>query len=354
MKRALVTGASGFVGVHLVRYLLELHWNVTCVVRDASRVPTDIRSRAKIVQADICESEQYAFALQGLDCVFHLAAVTHSLNSRGMDRVNVAGSLALLDAAAALDRAPVVVFVSSLAASGPSPSGNPCNESTIPSPVSAYGRSKLAAEQAARSMADRVPITIVRPGVIFGSGSNGTWHLLAPIVKFGIHLVPGWNTRRLSMTHVRDFVHLLTLCYANGERLPHDKSSPISVGVYCVGTDEQPTYVEVGKLMGDAVGRGRPINFRIPNWTLRIFGLLADSANLMQGKSRLLGTDKVRELVGSNWTCDVSKIQQQLKFAPNRSLAERWRETAASYCDRSHSANHSRNNDLRIGKTIRR
>lgn len=332
MKRALVTGASGFVGVHLVRYLLERGWDVSCVVRDATRMPGDLRSRVEIVHADICEPEQYAFTLQGLDCVFHLAAKTHSLNPEEMYRVNVDGTVALLNAVAGVDRTPVVVLVSSLAASGPSPTGEPCDESTFPSPVSDYGRSKLAAEQRARAMAADVPITIVRPGVIFGSRSDGTWQLMAPIVKFGVHLVPGWNIRRLSLTHVRDFVQLLMLCYKEGERLPAEKSdASIGVGVYCVGTDEQPTYVKVGKLIGDAVGRSRPINLRIPNWMLKVVGLVADSINRIQRKPRLLGTDKVRELVGPNWTCDVSKIQQQLEFKPARDLAARWKETVAWY-----------------------
>ncbi|HEY5139391.1 MAG TPA: NAD-dependent epimerase/dehydratase family protein, partial [Methylococcales bacterium] len=138
--------------------------------------------------------------------VFHLAGLLKAVRNDDFVRVNAGGVESV--AAACDERAepPVFVVVSSLAAAGPCAVDRPRAESDLPTPVSAYGRSKLAAELAATKYAARVPISIVRPPIVFGDGDRAVLELFRPIARWGIHIVPGLRQRRFSLIHVTDVV----------------------------------------------------------------------------------------------------------------------------------------------------
>jgi len=99
-------------------------------------------------------------------------------------RVNAAGVGAVAQACADQRDRPVLVLVSSLAAAGPS-GERPTVESDPPMPVSHYGRSKLAGEQMAMKFADALPITVVRPCIVFGAGDRGMYEVFRPIARSG-------------------------------------------------------------------------------------------------------------------------------------------------------------------------
>jgi UDP-glucose 4-epimerase len=169
--RILVTGASGFVGRALVEDLAAQGHRV----RAAMRQPADIFSRAVEVVAvsDLARPLEWRLLLSDINAVVHLAGIAHITSGIAedlYDRVNRAATAALA-AAAARDRIERLVFVSSIRAQCGPACDHPLTEADAPRPVDAYGRSKLAAEEAIR--AAQLPFTILRPALIYGPGVKG-------------------------------------------------------------------------------------------------------------------------------------------------------------------------------------
>jgi nucleoside-diphosphate-sugar epimerase len=176
--RILVTGASGFVGRALVEDLAAQGHRV----RAAMRQPADIFPRAVEVVAvsDLARPLEWRTLLSDINAVVHLAGIAHitsGIAENLYDRVNRAATAALA-AAAARDRIERLVFVSSIRAQSGPACDHPLTEADTPHPVDAYGRSKLAAEDAIR--AAQLPFTILRPALIYGPGVKGN---LADLIR---------------------------------------------------------------------------------------------------------------------------------------------------------------------------
>jgi len=176
--RILVTGASGFVGRALVEDLAAQGHRV----RAAMRQPADIFSRTVEVVAvsDLARPLEWRPLLSDINAVVHLAGIAHITSGIAedlYDRVNRVATAALA-AAAARDRIERLVFVSSIRAQAGPACDHPLTETDAPHPVDAYGRSKLAAEEAIRGAS--LPFTILRPALIYGPGVKGN---LADLVQ---------------------------------------------------------------------------------------------------------------------------------------------------------------------------
>ncbi len=133
-------------------------------------------------------------------------------------RVNAGGVEAVAQACADQPDRPVLVLVSSLAAAGHS-GDRPAIESESAAPVSDYGRSKLAGEQVAMRYADTLPITVVRPCIVFGAGDRGMFEVFKPIARSGLHAVVGSGDNSFSLIAVADLIECLVLAAEQGERL---------------------------------------------------------------------------------------------------------------------------------------
>ena len=181
MSRILVTGASGFVGRALVNELAAAGQSV----RAAMRQPADIfpRSVEVVAVSDLTRPVEWRALLKDVATVVHLAGIAHAdpaLAESAYDRVNRVATAELAGAAraAGIRR---LVFVSSIRAqSGPS-SRQPLHETDPPHPTDAYGRSKLAAEEAVR--AANVPFTILRPVLVYGADAKGNLARLLDVAR---------------------------------------------------------------------------------------------------------------------------------------------------------------------------
>jgi dihydroflavonol-4-reductase len=327
----LVTGASGFIGQHLVRRLIERGDRVSCLVRATSRTDELRLAGAQLITGEVTDGGDIGSALAASQAgvVFHLAGLVKTLRKEDFLRVNAGGVEAV--AAACADRAdpPVLVVVSSLAAAGPDADERPRVEGDSPAPVSAHGRSKLAGEQAAARYAARLSMSVVRPPIVFGPGDRGVLEMFRPIARSGLHVVPGWEERRLSLIHVADLVALLLLAAEKGERL-HPDGAP-GQGVYFVAAEHDPTYAELGQAMARALGKKRATVVPIPGPLLRLAGLCGDALGRVRQRPGWVNSDKMAEALAGSWTCSSAKARTQLGWSPAATLAERLRETAQWY-----------------------
>jgi nucleoside-diphosphate-sugar epimerase len=327
----LVTGASGFIGQHLVRRLLELGYRVSCLVRAASRIDELKSAGAQLVMGDVTDpaSIRQALAVSQAGIVFHLAGLTKTLRTDDFLRVNSGGVESVAAACADRTDKPVLVVVSSLAAAGPCAVGLPRVESDAPTPVSAYGCSKLAGEQAAARYAGVVPISIVRPPMVFGTGDRSMLAMFRPIARWGIHAVPGRGERCFSLVHVADLVEGLLLAAEKGERL-HPNGLP-GQGVYFMAADDYPTYAELGQAMAIALGKKRATVVRLPGPLVKLVGLCGDAMTWIRQRPALVNSDKMTEALAGSWMCSSAKARTHLGWYPAAALAERLYKTAQWY-----------------------
>jgi nucleoside-diphosphate-sugar epimerase len=205
----------------------------------------------------------------------------------------------------------------------------PKTESDPPTPVSDYGRSKLAGEQAAARYAAAVPITIVRPCVVFGAGDRGVCEVFKPIARSGVHVVPGRGDRRISLIAVADVVECIVLAAQKGERLAGDDPGR---GIYFAAAEDL-SHVEFGDAIAHALGRKQARIVHLPEWAIRAMGLGGDVVSRLSRRPGWIGRDKISDLLAGSWTCSSAKARRQLGWSPAAPLADRLRETAQWYRD---------------------
>ncbi|HSD30556.1 MAG TPA: NAD(P)-dependent oxidoreductase, partial [Gemmatimonadales bacterium] len=163
--RAFVTGATGFVGAHLVDALQRRGDTVVCLVRNAAKARGLGWTGVRLLEGDLDMPDALREGCAGAEVVYHVAGRISARNPEEFLSVNRDGTARVLEAAG-LQPPRRLVYVSSLAVGGPTVPGQPIDETRAPAPVTAYGQSKLAAEELVRASA--VPWTIVRPPVVYG------------------------------------------------------------------------------------------------------------------------------------------------------------------------------------------
>lgn len=185
---ALVTGASGFLGRHIVPALTREGWSVRRAVRSPEGVGDEV-----VIGSIGAETDWHA-ALAGVDAVVHLAARVHYKNEEHAVQlyrnVNIAGTLHLARCAATAG-VRHFIFISTVLVHGRSNEGRaPFSEDDVPTPRGLYGMSKAAAEAGLRTLAREcdMKISVIRPPMVYGAGAKGNFALLTRAVRLGLPL----------------------------------------------------------------------------------------------------------------------------------------------------------------------
>jgi dihydroflavonol-4-reductase len=322
MRSAFITGASGFIGRRLVESLRQKNVSVKCLVRPTSKVTALQKSGVELVVGAIDQPQSYAAALRGCDTIFHLAGLTHSTDREALYRINSDSCGFLASACAELDSPPRVVYVSSVAAAGPPPQGKQIRDECDPAaPVSDYGRSKWQGEQQWRAFADKLDITIVRPGIVYGPGDTVLAELIRSIYRWRLHVVIGFQTPPLSLIHVDDVVGLIIDAAGKGETIVKAGSTiEMSQGVYFACDDSAyPNYWSFGQQIARSLDRSV---FVLPlwRWVGRSVAWTVQTSSRLLGKHAFLTVDKIREATVRSWAVSGEKARQHLGFRPSRSL----------------------------------
>ena len=318
--RALVTGSTGFIGTHLVAALVARGWQVRCLVRATSnRAPLAMQQVEYVVGA-LQDRRALRQAVQGVELIFHLAGVTKVRSPADYDRINYGGTQNLLEACAA-SRTTLrkLLYISSIAAAGPSPTGMPLQESHAPQPVGPYGRSKLRAEAAVLAHKAQFPVLVLRPSAIYGPRDTDFLPLFRA-VKYGVLPHVGRQELRVDLCFVTDLVHGMVTA----------AESPQGLGeVFFLGG---ATYT--WREMGRAIARllhTQPREVSAPRAAVLAAACLADGWARLRGRPSLFSRANVRERLQPYWVCDSTKAYHTFGYAPQTPLAQGLAETLRWY-----------------------
>ena len=305
--QVLVTGANGFIGRHPCRRLALDGYAVRALLRpgaDATALAS--MTGVTIILGDVLAPESLALACRGIDGVVHLAGAVTAGRDRTYGRINVDGTRNLATAAreAGVSR---FVFISSLAAQGPSPRGQPHRLAQGEAPSNEYGRSKLAAERALVEEGLAGITSVLRPAIVYGPDS-ANFAVLARALRSRI--LPVIAGLELSFCHVDDLVELIVRALSS--------PSPI-LGTYFV-SDGQPQPMErVVDLLEALLSTRTPVRLSLPprllSWLEPLSARLADSTGLGAMIPRWLG-----ELRATGWTCSPEETTAAFGYAPIHAL----------------------------------
>jgi len=303
--KALVTGANGFIGKNLIHALTEGGWQVLCA--DLNRPqPNDTKDTMHWITVD-CRSPQaikQSRLLADVDVVFHLAGLTRARSEAQFFEANVTPVKLLLEeidkGQSAIHR---FVLISSQTAAGPAVDlRHPVIESDAPRPVEAYGRSKLAAERVAMQFSKRLPVTIIRPGGVYGPGDRD-FFLLYQWIRRGLSIYPGTYHQWFSPIYIDDLVSGL-IAAGTAENTVNE--------TYFLCQDTPMQWREIHAIMARIAGR-RPLPIPIPA------ALIAHTVDLLAhtlGRNRIppKGSHKIAMARPRYWVASPKKARRDFKF----------------------------------------
>ena len=301
--KTLVTGSSGFIGGHLVRYLLARGHAVSCLVRPASEPRALAGLAVTRISGSYFEIDSLRRAVEGMDYIFHAGAVLSAPDWPGYFRTNVEGTTNILEACAQANPGlRKLVVVSSIAAVGPALNKKPLREGDDCRPVSLYGKSKHLAEQAAAGFFGRLPIVIVRPPNVLGAGQR---ELLAAMNLLRRRIVPliGRREKQTSICFVQDLVRALVLT-AEDER---------AIGkTYFVAAKEFYSWREILNQL--LLEMDLKFVLKIPHPLMLGVAFVAEAIARLTGKAPLVRRSDLRSARDNYWLCDAGLIREELGF----------------------------------------
>lgn len=308
-----VTGANGLVGRHVCRALTRAGHAVVALVRDpAKSAGLDIvETRVLPTLGASMDKAALAGALSGLEAVVHLAAHVHVMKSAPdpavFDAVNVAGSLAVLDAAIAAG-AKRFVFMSSVKAAGERSDGTPLSTDMAPAPEDAYGRSKLAAERALteRAAGWNGRLVILRPTFVYGWPTTGNFRTVVNAVRKGVPLPLAAIRNRRDMAYAGNLADAVRAALA---------SETVGAGPYFICDGDPVSTPELFRRTATAFA-GRARLFPVPGWALKLAGALTGRGAAV---ARLRGDFRV----------DGSPFRRDAGWQPPYKMSEGLSEAAA-------------------------
>lgn len=313
MKTIAVTGGTGFVGQALTKALLAKGYAVTVVSR---RAPLRPLPGAAYAQADFADTASLGRALAGSDAVVHLAAALFCRSREAFMLANAAGTANLAAAANAVPSLKKFVYISSLAAGGPSPEGAPRTEALPDAPVSFYGLSKLEGEKAAKAFANG-PLVILRPPIIYGKKDSG-FSKIAEWVRKGVMVNAGSAGGRFSFVYIDDLVAAIIAAL---------ETPRFDGGCFYVCEERSYAWREFITMLAQGMGVKMPLMLSLPPAAVYAVGWLYEAVTKVTGAEPVMNRDKAREAAAPNWTASPALWEKAAGRAAWTPLSEGIKKT---------------------------
>lgn len=317
--KVLITGGNGFIGSYLVENLVQQGADVISLVRERSDLSNLSNCKVRLKKGDIRDKSSLYPVVEGVDFIYHAAALKFALHADEYYRINHLGTKNLLEVVAETNRTlKGFVYISSLAAAGPSLKERPLTEEDECRPITHYGKSKLLGEKEVLRLQDRIPVVIVRPSAVYGPRDKDIY-LYFKWAKKGISPRIGGG-QQLSLCYVMDVVKGIFLAGEKGKR----------GGIYFLADEVVYSWDEIDGMVATILEKNF-IRLKIPQFLISLLGLACETWGRMTGKPPVLNSEKLKEIRQPAWVCDVSRAKEELGFSAEYSLAQGIRETITWY-----------------------
>ena len=332
--RILITGASGFIGSFIVEEALNRGFETWAAVRKSSSREFLKDERIHFIELNLSSEEQLKQQLKDIqfDYVVHAAGVTKCLHKEDFFRINTEGTKnlvrALLDLQMPLKR---FVYISSLSIMGAIREEQPykeIREQDKAKPNTAYGKSKLEAEQWLVSLNKELekknekllPYVILRPTGVYGPRERD-YFMMAKSIQSHTDFAVGFKQQDITFVYVTDVVQAVFLAMEKGQ----------TGRCYFLSDGEVYQSSTFSDLIRKELGNPWWIRITAPLWLLRIITFCGEYIGHMTGKVTALNNDKYNIMKQRNWRCDINPARQELGYEPQVKLEEGVRRSIAWY-----------------------
>lgn len=312
MKKILITGANGFVGSHLIEKALKMDFETYAAVRKSGDLKylSNPKIKIRFIDFNNQESLEKLFSETQFDYIIHnagstIAATEEEYNKSNFENLKVLTDLILTENIQ-LDK---FIYISSLAAFGPTEynRGQAITNETVPHPVTAYGRSKLLAEEYLKKA--NIPFIIIRPTAVYGKRDKG----FIPVYKslqLGIELYATRKKQKLSFVYVDDLVNAIFASF----NAPANSS-------YFVSDGQEYSLNEFYRTVKNELGT-KSISLRLPETVSRTIAYVNELVCRLFCRFPSFNKDKVNELASDAWICDIGNLKNDTGFVPKYTLKE--------------------------------
>ena len=312
-----VTGSTGFIGSHLIDYLVGHGCTIHALVRETSDQRWLNKSdQVKVHVVDFAKSSPIS-CLEKADYLFHCAGLTKAKTRDDYFCGNVFSCEVLYERCVAIgSNLKAIVHLSSLAAAGPNVQGEAAQEKDPCKPVTYYGESKLAGERIALNYSSLLPIVIIRPPVVYGPREENFFIYLKTLSQ-GWNIKIGTTRRELSLVYVTDLVRAMVraaVCYPKNEK------------IYYVTDGEHHTWNDIsGSAMKILNVRAKALF--IPKVLLTFLSIISETLAWFGPKPALFDRQRVIDICQTSWIASPKSFFESHDFQPKYNLAKGLKET---------------------------
>lgn len=321
-KKVLITGASGFVGYHLIVTAIESGLEVYAAVRPNSNVSHLKELNVNYVQLNFSAVDELKAALEEKQYAYiiHAAGTTKAKTLQEYNRVNAEYSRNLALAASLVNyTVEKFVFVSSLAAIGPIADFNTTiGDDAIAQPVTFYGLSKKLAEEYLNEI-DNLPLVTVRPTAVYGPREKDIF-ILFKTINSGLEPYIGRFNQQLSFIYVKDLAEIIIrLLKSDIVRKTYNITDGLAYDRYALAEGLKKALHK------------KTLKVHIPLGIIKGLAGFMDTVYAKSSKTPTINKEKIKELTAPNWVCNIENLKRDLQFEPQYNLEKGLVETVKWY-----------------------
>jgi len=318
--RALVTGASGFIGSHLVEALLSEDFRVSCLIKENEPITWINPERVDIFYGDIARKDSLDPIFKNrFDYIFHLAGLMNARNPEDYYKINFEGTKNILD----LCRKKAVdlkrfIYVSSVTAAGPCNELKPKDIDCQNNPTTHYGKSKLKTENYIIN-ASPVPFTIIRPALVYGPRNKRTIFSYFQFISMGINPIIGDGYTNI--IYVKDLTEIL---------IKAARSTKTKNRIYYAGERKIYNYLEIAKAIQNCIKK-RTIPIKFPRFSIIGMGILIGALCKLLRKPPIFDLRRAIDLKHRYWIYNTGLLLKDIDYEPKYPLEKGIEETVKWY-----------------------